>query len=95
MLSKKLLAGAKGLEKVRSPCAQPISWADRSHPSLPPKGSIDNINLFSLITIVSFFLTAPLALAFEGVRFTPAAVAASGANFSQARFAPACFFSFR
>ena len=49
------------------------------------QGAIDNINLFSLITIVSFFLTAPFALAFEGVRFTPAAVAAYGADFSVAR----------
>lgn len=33
----------------------------------PPagKGSLDNINLFSIITIVSFFLLAPVALLTE------------------------------
>ncbi len=44
------------------------------------KGSIDNINLFSLITIASFFLTAPVVLLTEGVRFTPAAMAAAGVD---------------
>jgi solute carrier family 35 protein E1 len=37
---------------------------------------LDSINLFSVITIMAFFVTAPVALAVEGVRLTPAAVAA-------------------
>ena len=44
------------------------------------KGSIDNINLFSLITIATFFLTIPVVLLTEGVRFTPAAMAAAGVD---------------
>ncbi|XP_024532626.1 phosphoenolpyruvate/phosphate translocator 2, chloroplastic isoform X1 [Selaginella moellendorffii] len=35
------------------------------------EGSLDNINLFSVITILSFFLLAPVTLFFEGVKFTP------------------------
>ncbi|KAI3428202.1 hypothetical protein D9Q98_006582 [Chlorella vulgaris] len=42
------------------------------------KGSQDNINLFSLITIVSFFILAPVALLTDGLVFTPAAMAAAG-----------------
>lgn len=34
--------------------------------------SLDNISLFSIITILSFFLLAPVALFVEGVKFTPA-----------------------
>lgn len=49
------------------------------------QGAIDNVNLFSLITIGSFFLTAPAAMFFEGVRFTPAALSAAGVSLSQAR----------
>ena len=60
MLSKKLLANAKGIKK----------------------GAMDNINLFSLITIVSFLITAPIALLVEGVRFTPSALAAAGVSAS-------------
>jgi hypothetical protein len=40
------------------------------------KGGLDNINLFSVLTIAAFFLLAPVAVAVEGVRLTPAAVAA-------------------
>jgi len=47
------------------------------------KGSIDNINLFSLITIMSFFLAIPIVLAVEGVRFTPAALNAAGVDITQ------------
>jgi hypothetical protein len=35
------------------------------------QGSLDNINLFSIITIMSFFLLAPATLLVEGVKFTP------------------------
>lgn len=34
--------------------------------------SLDNITLFSIITIMSFFLLAPVAILMEGVKFTPA-----------------------
>jgi len=42
------------------------------------KGSLDNITLFSIITIMSFFLLAPVAVLTEGVRFTPAAMRSLG-----------------
>ncbi|KAL6766545.1 hypothetical protein ACKKBG_A36455 [Auxenochlorella protothecoides x Auxenochlorella symbiontica] len=42
------------------------------------KGSLDNINLFSIITILSFFILTPIALLLEGVTFTPAALTAAG-----------------
>jgi solute carrier family 35 protein E1 len=41
-------------------------------------GKMDNINLFSIITIMSFFLLAPVTLMAEGVRFTTANMAAMG-----------------
>ncbi len=42
------------------------------------KKTMDNINLFSVITILAFVLLAPLAVLKEGVRFTPAAMQAMG-----------------
>ena len=33
---------------------------------------LDNITLFSIITIMSFFMFTPVALLVEGVKFTPA-----------------------
>lgn len=33
---------------------------------------MDNITLFSIITIMSFILLAPVAIFMEGVKFTPA-----------------------
>ncbi|MBO8589860.1 hypothetical protein INN88_14800, partial [Staphylococcus aureus] len=33
--------------------------------------SLDNITLFSIITIMSFILLAPVTLVVEGVKFTP------------------------
>ena len=44
------------------------------------KGSLDNINLFSVITIVSFFLLAPVALLVDGLVWTPSALAAAGVD---------------
>lgn len=40
--------------------------------------SMDNINLFSLITLLSFLLLLPVALLTEGVKFTPQFMAARG-----------------
>lgn len=42
------------------------------------KGGLDNINLFSIITILSFFILAPVAVLKEGFHFTPAAMQAMG-----------------
>ncbi|XP_055828921.1 phosphoenolpyruvate/phosphate translocator 1, chloroplastic [Solanum dulcamara] len=45
--------------------------------------SLDNITLFSIITIMSFFLLAPYAFFTEGVKFTPAYLEAAGMNVNQ------------
>ncbi|KAH0690377.1 hypothetical protein KY290_018611 [Solanum tuberosum] len=45
--------------------------------------SLDNITLFSIITIMSFFLLAPYAFFTEGVKFTPAYLEAAGLNVNQ------------
>ena len=47
------------------------------------KGAIDNINLFSVITMLSCLVCLPVAVGLEGVRFTPAAIAATGASVSE------------
>ncbi len=39
---------------------------------------MDNINLFSIITIMSFFILAPVTLLLEGVKFTPSAMQSMG-----------------
>ncbi|KAK4427127.1 Triose phosphate/phosphate translocator, non-green plastid, chloroplastic [Sesamum alatum] len=45
--------------------------------------SLDNITLFSIITIMSFFLMAPAAIFVEGVKFTPSYLQAAGLNVKQ------------
>lgn len=45
--------------------------------------SLDNITLFSIITIMSFILLAPVALFNDGVKFTPAYIEAAGLNLKQ------------
>ncbi|XP_074315858.1 triose phosphate/phosphate translocator, non-green plastid, chloroplastic-like [Silene latifolia] len=45
--------------------------------------SMDNITLFSIITIMSFLLLAPAALFMEGIKFTPAYLEAAGINVKQ------------
>ncbi|XWS60741.1 hypothetical protein CRYUN_Cryun07bG0061800 [Craigia yunnanensis] len=42
--------------------------------------SMDNITLFSIITIMSLFLLAPVAIFMEGVKFTPAYLQSAGLN---------------
>jgi solute carrier family 35 protein E1 len=42
------------------------------------KNKMDNINLFSIITFISFFLLAPVAVLREGVKFTPSAMHSLG-----------------
>ncbi|WVZ20041.1 hypothetical protein V8G54_007363 [Vigna mungo] len=45
--------------------------------------SMDNITLFSIITVMSFFLLAPVAVFMEGVKFTPAYLQSAGLNVKQ------------
>lgn len=45
--------------------------------------SLDNINLFSIITIMSFFLLAPVTLFVEGTKFAPSFVQSAGLNVKQ------------
>ena len=45
--------------------------------------SMDNITLFSIITVMSFFLLAPVAIFMEGVKFTPAYLQSAGVNVRQ------------
>ncbi|XVF09306.1 hypothetical protein REPUB_Repub07fG0081400 [Reevesia pubescens] len=42
--------------------------------------SMDNITLFSIITVMSFILLAPAAIFMEGVKFTPAYLQSAGLN---------------
>jgi len=42
--------------------------------------SMDNITLFSIITVMSFFLLAPVAVFMEGVKFTPAYLQSAVSN---------------
>ncbi|KAL5544188.1 hypothetical protein UlMin_007972 [Ulmus minor] len=45
--------------------------------------SMDNITLFSIITVMSFFLLAPFAIITEGVKFTPEYLLSTGLNVKQ------------
>lgn len=45
--------------------------------------SLDNITLFSVITIMSFFLLAPVTLVMEGVKVTPSYLQSAGVNINQ------------
>ncbi|KAK3133042.1 hypothetical protein QOZ80_6AG0531290 [Eleusine coracana subsp. coracana] len=45
--------------------------------------SLDNINLFSIITVMSFFLLAPVTLLTEGVKVSPAFLQSAGLNLKQ------------
>ncbi|KAH1075535.1 hypothetical protein J1N35_027863 [Gossypium stocksii] len=42
--------------------------------------SLDNITLFSIITIMSFILLAPVAIFVEGIKFSPAYMQSAGLN---------------
>lgn len=64
------------------------------------QGGLDNINLFSIITIMSFFLLAPFCFFKEGATFTPAGLKALGvANpdlvIKQAVLAGVCFHAYQ
>jgi len=45
--------------------------------------SLDNINLFSIITVMSFFLLAPVTFFTEGVKMTPTFLQSAGLNANQ------------
>ncbi|GJN16490.1 hypothetical protein PR202_gb03488 [Eleusine coracana subsp. coracana] len=45
--------------------------------------SLDNINLFSIITVMSFFLLAPVTFLTEGVKLTPTYLQSAGLNVQQ------------
>ncbi|KAL8158971.1 hypothetical protein V2J09_000508, partial [Rumex salicifolius] len=45
--------------------------------------SLDNITLFSIITVMSFLLLAPAAVFMEGIKFTPTYMQAAGLNVKQ------------
>ncbi|XP_004508872.1 triose phosphate/phosphate translocator, non-green plastid, chloroplastic-like [Cicer arietinum] len=45
--------------------------------------SMDNITLFSIITVMSFLLSVPLTIFMEGVKFTPAYLQSSGLDVQQ------------
>ncbi|CAL0330132.1 unnamed protein product [Lupinus luteus] len=45
--------------------------------------SIDNITLFSIITVMSFLLSAPVTIFTEGVKFTPTYLQATGLNINE------------
>ncbi|KAH9550835.1 hypothetical protein CY35_10G092600 [Sphagnum magellanicum] len=63
------------------------------------EGSLDNINLFSIITIMSFFLLTPATLLVEGVKFTPSYLQAAGLDVkvvaTRALLAGICFHSYQ
>ncbi|KAJ4840207.1 Palmitoyl-protein thioesterase 1 [Turnera subulata] len=61
--------------------------------------SLDNITLFSIITIMSFFLLAPVTLFTEGVKFTPAYLQSAGLNvkqvYTRSLLAALCFHAYQ
>jgi solute carrier family 35 protein E1 len=61
--------------------------------------TMDNINLFSVITTMSFFLLLPVTLLTEGVKFTPQLLQAQGLNVKQVMIrtliAGLCFHSYQ
>lgn len=64
------------------------------------QSKLGNINLFSLITVMSFFLLAPFMLLAEGVKFTPAAMrqvsaVAPAVLIKRALIAAACFHAYQ
>ena len=73
---------------------------DRFGACVGQQGALDNINLFSLITILSFFLLAPFTLANEGFVFSQAAmqrlgVLAPETVMKQALLAGVCFHAYQ
>ncbi|KAK3224809.1 hypothetical protein Dsin_004671 [Dipteronia sinensis] len=61
--------------------------------------SLDNITLFSIITVMSFILLAPAAVFMEGVKFTPAYLTSAGLNvkelYVRSLIAALCFHAYQ
>ncbi|CAI9112690.1 OLC1v1013165C1 [Oldenlandia corymbosa var. corymbosa] len=61
--------------------------------------SLDNITLFSIITIMSFFLLAPFAFFMEGIKFTPAFLQSAELNvrqvYTRSLLAALCFHAYQ
>ncbi|KAI4336154.1 hypothetical protein L6164_014719 [Bauhinia variegata] len=61
--------------------------------------SMDNITLFSIITVMSFLLLAPAALFMDGVKFTPAYLQSAGLNlrqvYTRSLLAALCFHAYQ
>ncbi|KAL4582460.1 hypothetical protein LXL04_007010 [Taraxacum kok-saghyz] len=78
--------GLASLTEVSFNCAMASNLANQSRNVLSKKVMVqkeeplDNITLFSIITIMSFFMFTPVALLVEGVKFTPAYLQSAGLN---------------
>ncbi|KAF9667878.1 hypothetical protein SADUNF_Sadunf15G0069000 [Salix dunnii] len=63
------------------------------------EASMDNITLFSIITIMSLVLLAPVTIFMEGVRFTPAYLQSAGLNvqqvYTRSLLAALCFHAYQ
>ncbi|CAO2204731.1 unnamed protein product [Urochloa humidicola] len=63
------------------------------------KDAMDDINLFSVITVLSFLLSCPLMLLAEGVKFTPGYLQSTGLNLQElcvrAALAGFCFHGYQ
>lgn len=61
--------------------------------------SMDDINLFSVITVLSFLMSCPLMLLAEGVKFSPAYLQSTGLNLPElcvrAALAGLCFHGYQ
>ncbi|CAN6453144.1 unnamed protein product [Victoria cruziana] len=61
--------------------------------------TLDNINLFSIITIMSFFFMIPVTIFTEGIKFTPAYLQSAGFNVQEvclrALMAAFCFHTYQ
>ncbi|EEE62491.1 phosphoenolpyruvate/phosphate translocator 3, chloroplastic-like [Oryza sativa Japonica Group] len=57
--------------------------------------TLDDINLFSIMTVMSFLLSAPLMLSVEGIKFSPSYLQSNGVNLQElcmkAALAGTCF----
>ncbi|XP_066366059.1 phosphoenolpyruvate/phosphate translocator 3, chloroplastic-like [Miscanthus floridulus] len=61
--------------------------------------SLDDINLFSIITVMAFLLSAPLMLSVEGIKFSPSYLQNAGVNVKElsvrAALAGTCFYFYQ
>jgi solute carrier family 35 protein E1 len=61
--------------------------------------SLDNITLFSIITVMSFFLLAPATYFMEGIKFTPTVLQSAGLNvkqvYTRSLIAALCFHAYQ